>query len=81
MDMELNAAECLEAYGLIKGRLVCAKLFEDIQECKQSRIRLMRAYLMRVERYKKLAKGEKSWSDRWGKPYEWDSFILGSYTP
>lgn len=31
--MELDAVECLEAYGLIRGTKKCSVLFEDYYEC------------------------------------------------
>lgn len=30
---ELNMMECMEAYGLDKGRVKCAELVEDFNEC------------------------------------------------
>lgn len=30
---ELNMMECMEAYGLEKGRVKCAKLIDDFNEC------------------------------------------------
>lgn len=30
---EMNMMECLEAYGLDKGRVKCAELIEDFNEC------------------------------------------------
>lgn len=80
-DMELNHAECLEAYGLAMGRNKCAKFFEDIKECRGQKIRLMRAYIMRIERNKQLVTGERKWADRWAKPYDYDSFVYGSFMP
>lgn len=81
MNMELNAMECLEAYGVVKGSQVCMKFLEDHRECKVARIRMMRLYIMRMERQKKLIKGDIKWADRWGKPYEWDSYVPGSFMP
>lgn len=80
-NMELNAAECLEAYGAAKGRMYCAKFIEDLIECKNARIRKMRAYIMYQERLKKIARGEIPWSQRWGQAYPYDSYVNGTFFP
>lgn len=80
-DIELNAMECLEAYGTIKGHERCSKYFEDLTECKHARLRLTRYYIMRQERIKKVLKGEIPWANRWGKPYPYESYICGTFFP
>lgn len=80
-DMELNAAECLEAYGVWKGQEKCAKYLEDLTECKLNTIQQARSIVMNLERAKKIAKGEIALKDRFGKPYPWDSYISGSFLP
>lgn len=80
-DVELNWVECLEAYGIINGRAKCKKFQEDLNECKHSRIRKMRFFAMKAERYKKILRGELTWAERVGKPYAYDSFIYGTFIP
>lgn len=80
-DMELNMMECLEAYGLSKGRLMCQKYMEDYRECKMPRLRVMRANIMRQERLKKVINGEIPWQKPWGKPYNYDAYIQATFFP
>lgn len=42
---ELNMMECLEAYGLDKGKLRCKDLIEDFQECASKNKQMMRVYV------------------------------------
>lgn len=79
--IEMNAVECLEAYGLIRGKERCHQYIEDLMECKHARLRKMRWYAMRLERIKKVAKGEIPWEKRWGKPYPYESFVQGTFYP
>lgn len=80
-DFELNTVECLEAYGAIKGAEKCAKFIEDLNECKHTRLRVMRKMIMQEERMKKVAKGEIPFEKRWGKPYAYDSHVQGTFFP
>lgn len=80
-DFELNHAECMEAYGMIKGSEVCEKFYEDFKECVWGRIAHMRYLLMRAERNKKILTGEIPWNKRQGQPYAYDSFIMGTFFP
>ena len=80
-DIEINVSDCLEAYGLIKGRTECVKFIEDFQECKYAALRNMRYHAMRKERLKQIATGKRSWKDRWGKPIDFDSFTWGVFAP
>lgn len=80
-DLEMNAVECLEAYGTHKGVQKCWKYMEDFNECKQSSIRLMRRIIMREERAKQVLKGERKPSEFWGPKYSYDSFYTDTFTP
>lgn len=80
-DMELNAGECLEAYGMVKGQERCAKFVEDLYECRFQWKSKMRYHIMRMERCKKVAKGEIPITDRWGQKYHYDSFVTGTFSP
>ena len=80
-DFELNLIECLEAYGITKGSNQCHKYFEDYHECKQDGLKNMRSYLMTLERYKKIAKGEIAFKERHVEPIPYDSFVAGTFWP
>lgn len=80
-DIEMNTVECLEAYGVIKGKERCIKYIEDLSECRHARLRQMRFYAMRMERIKKVAKGEIPWEKRWGNAYPYESFVTGTFIP
>lgn len=41
-DFEIDMMECLEAYGLEKGRKKCADLIDDFNECHTQRKQLLR---------------------------------------
>ena len=32
-DFEMNAVECLEAYGAVKGKVKCQDYLDDLKEC------------------------------------------------
>lgn len=81
MDMELNAAECIEAYGINKGMDLCFKFLEDLSECRHGRLRGMRTRIMKEERLKKVIKGEIPFSKRWGTQYPYDAFVTGTFLP
>lgn len=80
-DFELNAVECLEAHGSIHGSQKCAKLLEDFHECKYGTISKLRQYVLKIERAKKVAKGQIPWEKRWGNPYPYDSYTAGTFIP
>lgn len=80
-DLELNAYECLEAYGLSKGYFMCHKYLDDLDECKHKYVTFYRNRIIREERYRKILNGEIKWKDRMGAPYNYDSFIYGTFTP
>lgn len=80
-DFELNAAECLEAYGLVRGAEKCVQFIDDARECKYRWMSRMRYMIMRQERYRKIVKGEIPITNRWGKPYPYDSFVAGGLAP
>lgn len=77
---ELNATECLEAYGIHKGRELCSKFFEDFQECRTGKMAELRRNIMMAEMYKKILKGEKKLKDRYLNT-PWDSYVEGTFYP
>lgn len=80
-DFELNAAECLEAYGIVRGTGKCAKFMEDLKECRYLWNTKMRYVIMKHERMKQIVTGEKPISERKGAPYPHESFVIGSFNP
>lgn len=57
-DFELNALECLEAYGLHKGYDVCFKYIEDLNECKSRALTDARVNYIKMTLLKKTLTGE-----------------------
>lgn len=46
---ELNMMECMEAYGLDKGRVKCAALVEDFNECRNMTKQILRVKVCSIE--------------------------------
>lgn len=46
---ELNMMECMEAYGLDKGRVKCSDLIEDFNECKDKTKQMLRVKVCSIE--------------------------------
>lgn len=80
-DMELNYVECLEAYGVAKGKRMCYKYQEDLQECLSANIRKMRETIMYNERVKQLASGKRSLDEFYVERIPYDSYVFGSFMP
>lgn len=80
-DLELNAAECLEAFGVNKGYDKCVKYMEDLNECKLSSISNARVIIMNLERAKKVATGQIPLKEAFAKPYSYDSYVDGCFLP
>ncbi|KAK5647687.1 hypothetical protein RI129_002579 [Pyrocoelia pectoralis] len=59
-DMELKVLDCLEAYGVDKGRRKCEDLIADFQECAGRKIRDKRVIEMREERERQCKDGERT---------------------
>lgn len=56
--MELKMVECLEAYGIERGKVKCAELLDDYYECFTLRKQQLRTAAMRMERHKQWFKGD-----------------------
>ncbi|KAI1290283.1 hypothetical protein HDE_08379 [Halotydeus destructor] len=80
-DLELNAWECMEAYGHYRGERYCHDYMEDLEECFSSRKQRKRIHYMTLERVKQLKAGERSLSDFWGPKPPKDSFVKGPMIP
>jgi len=57
-DFEMRAMECLEAYGVQKGRAKCVDYMDDLRECMFRTKQLGRVSAMRVERHRQYYLGE-----------------------
>jgi len=57
-DFEMRAMECLEAYGVQKGRSKCVDYMDDLRECMFRHKQLSRVSAMRVERHRQYYLGE-----------------------
>ncbi|KAL0820182.1 hypothetical protein ABMA28_006107 [Loxostege sticticalis] len=55
---EARYMECLEAYGLDRGRTKCEHLFDDFHECQTMTKQFKRFMAMRAERDKQIAEGK-----------------------
>lgn len=55
---EMNMMECLEAYGLDKGKVRCADLIDDFNECHYMTKQYLRHMAMEAERERQFKAGE-----------------------
>ena len=80
-DFELNAVECLEAYGVKMGYDRCWKYFEDYKECQFRSMAESRANYMNLIRAKKVLSGELPLNRITTETPPYDSYITGSFLP
>ncbi|KAF5271756.1 hypothetical protein FQA39_LY08079 [Lamprigera yunnana] len=73
-DIELKVMDCLEAYGLDRGRIQCNTLIQDFQECSGRHKQRARADAMRAERFRQYRAGERSKEDLYIGPIRPDAF-------
>ncbi|XP_051176323.1 uncharacterized protein LOC127291299 [Leptopilina boulardi] len=59
MQFEINAANCLEAYGKHHVRGKCADFILDLRECTFRNKQNMRVFLMKQERMRQYRAGER----------------------
>jgi len=57
-DFEMRAMECLEAYGVQKGKTICVDYMDDLRECMFQHKQLSRVHTMRVERHRQYYLGD-----------------------
>ncbi|XP_055305651.1 NADH dehydrogenase [ubiquinone] iron-sulfur protein 5 [Sitodiplosis mosellana] len=55
---EMNMMECMEAYGYDKGKVKCADLIEDFNECHNMTKQFLRHMAMEAERERQYKAGE-----------------------
>uniref|UniRef100_A0A336MC26 CSON014888 protein n=1 Tax=Culicoides sonorensis TaxID=179676 RepID=A0A336MC26_CULSO len=73
-ERELAMMECLEAYGVERGKQKCKMLIEDFQECFTMRKQLMRANEMRLERHRQHLMGERFSENKYARPPKEDAY-------
>ncbi|KAG6454847.1 NADH dehydrogenase [ubiquinone] iron-sulfur protein 5-like [Manduca sexta] len=55
---EARYMDCLEVYGLERGKVKCAHLFSDFHECQTWTKQFKRFVVMRAERERQIAEGK-----------------------
>ncbi|XP_037927831.1 uncharacterized protein LOC119662308 [Teleopsis dalmanni] len=73
-EMEMNMMECMEAYGLDRGRQKCADLIADFTECSNKTKQMKRYDAMRFERFKQNMKGERPKEEAFAPPPKIDAY-------
>ncbi|KAH7646446.1 NADH dehydrogenase (ubiquinone) 15 kDa subunit [Dermatophagoides farinae] len=58
-DLEQDTLECLEAYGVRRGKKLCNDFLEDYKECMLQTMQRERNFLMKRERLKQVMRGER----------------------
>ncbi|CAK9822902.1 hypothetical protein ANTRET_LOCUS1338 [Anthophora retusa] len=62
-NFELHLADCLGAYGFIKGQTECTVYMEDLMECVHEEKRLHRASIMQGENMRQVKNGERQYQE------------------
>ncbi|XP_026763410.1 NADH dehydrogenase [ubiquinone] iron-sulfur protein 5 [Galleria mellonella] len=65
---EARYMECLEAYGLERGKVKCSHLFGDFHECQTMTKQFKRFVAMRNERDKQIAEGKLKGDEKYVNP-------------
>ncbi|CAH1109725.1 unnamed protein product [Psylliodes chrysocephalus] len=73
-DLELQALDCLEAYGLDRGIKKCDLLLQDFTECSLRIKQMNRMFAMRNERHRQYFAGERSKEEKWAAGPKPDSY-------
>ena len=60
-NVELETANCVEAYGFVRGKEKCKELISDLYECVYSMKQNKRLELMHVEYLHQIKKGQKEY--------------------
>lgn len=81
-DFELNAVECVEAYGLQRGYHKCRDFLIDYDECLKNTVTRIRNEIMDEERVKQILKGNMSATKaKSDENFKYDSYIDGQFSP
>ncbi|TDG44513.1 hypothetical protein AWZ03_009091 [Drosophila navojoa] len=73
-NFEMKMMDCLEAYGMERGKKQCADLIADFQECVGMQKQLLRFHAMRAERYKQWLSGERKREELFAEPPRVDAY-------
>ncbi|XP_067135244.1 NADH dehydrogenase [ubiquinone] iron-sulfur protein 5 [Centruroides vittatus] len=73
-DFEMNVVECLEAYGLRKGKKKCKDEIDDYNECTFALKQLKRVMEMEAERKRRWKNKERAGKEYYAPPPKIDSF-------
>lgn len=73
-DIEMKVVDCLEAYGLLRGKQKCDELIQDFNECSHRNKQNDRIKAMRYERERQWLRGERSKKNHYAPPPKDDSF-------
>ncbi|XP_049877139.1 NADH dehydrogenase [ubiquinone] iron-sulfur protein 5-like [Pectinophora gossypiella] len=65
---EIRYMDCLEAYGLDRGKVKCQHLFGDFHECQTMTLQFKRFMAMRKERERQIAEGKLKGDAKWVSP-------------
>ncbi|RZF32956.1 hypothetical protein LSTR_LSTR000826 [Laodelphax striatellus] len=70
--LEMQALNCLEAYGKVLGKEKCADLLHDYEQCFHGTLQYKRVLAMRTERHRQYYMGERK--DHYAEPPKSGSF-------
>ncbi|GLG96986.1 Protein of unknown function [Gryllus bimaculatus] len=73
-EFEMRMLQCLEAYGMDRGKQKCADLIEDFSECQTKWKQVLRVDAMRIERNRQVNQGERSKDQMFAEAPTQDSF-------
>ncbi|KAG7172029.1 NADH dehydrogenase [ubiquinone] iron-sulfur protein 5-like [Homarus americanus] len=73
-DFEMRAMECLEAYGVQRGKTRCIDYLDDLRECTYKTKQLSRVAAMRHERHRQWITGERSSENHYAPAARTDSY-------
>ncbi|KAI5642953.1 NADH:ubiquinone oxidoreductase, NDUFS5-15kDa domain-containing protein [Phthorimaea operculella] len=65
---EIRYMDCLEAYGLERGKVKCKNLFADYHECQTLTLQYKRFMAMRRERDRQIAEGKLKGDEKYVTP-------------
>ncbi|XP_067004848.1 NADH dehydrogenase [ubiquinone] iron-sulfur protein 5 [Anabrus simplex] len=71
---EMRMMDCLEAYGMERGKKKCADLIEDFQECSFQRKQHQRMEAMRLERQRQYLFGDRTKEEHYAPGPRIDSY-------
>ncbi|KDR22009.1 uncharacterized protein LOC110827397 [Zootermopsis nevadensis] len=73
-EMEMRMMNCLEAYGMDRGRTKCKDLHDDLQECFSHKKQKLRVKAMMAERERQFRAGERSKEEHYAKTPTLDAY-------